>query len=373
MKRPNEQEDEDIDNSNLKKGRTTRNNPMSCGACTEPTGPADLIYCFNCENSYHLKCAGITSQFMLDQLKKTKWMCIKCNYATLNLVVDVKSSCAKITKNVTELTSLTNSYEQLVKGLVARIDKVEDDVKQLLERPPCNCDTDELKSTIDQMRTEIAEIKSFSPNAMMIKQEDQINYLRSQQRRNNLIINGVPEMLNEDDQMLMNLVMRIGTSCGTVVKQDSIREIYRFKRKAPPTTTTSTTTTQQNQKPPAIFVRFSDHSSTKDELFFKYLELITKKTPLSCKSIGVNANNRIYLNHHLSSALLQAKDKAVALKKQGIIKTVTSRYNLVKININNTWHKINDLNQLKQTILKEANLDIDTILSHRHPGVTMET
>lgn len=285
-------------------------------------------------------------------------------------------TCADINESVKVLTNITNSYEQMVKDLTARMTKVEGQVSELMAKP-CKCDLTEINNAIAQMQSDLQELKNEHPppNAMFMKQEEQINYLRSQQRRNNIIINGIPTIPDENEHVLKNIFICIGNACGMNVPKDSICEIHRINRKPAPRTVTSTSSgnsSQVNTKPTAIFVRFVDYSRLKDELFFKYLELITKATRLTCNAIGLNTNNRIYLNHHLSGTLLQVKDKCVALKKLGVIKNVTSRYNFVKININDTWHKINDTNHLKQTILKECKQDIDILLPHRQPAQQMD-
>lgn len=368
------------DNLSQKKGRTARNtrsNPMSCNVCDMAVSleTNDSIFCPNCQKTFHMNCAGISSQFLLEQFKKVKWICVKCNYATLNLVTSIDSTVdsisdglERVTQSVAELKTITSSYELLVKNLTIRMETVEEQVKQLMATP-CNCNVNEMKEAIDAMKAEISELKKGKtlPPTVLQKQEEQINYLRSQQRRNNLIITGIPEIPNENEKTLMHMISRIGNACGTVVVPPSICEVHRIKKKG------SINEATDKKRPPAIFVRFTDNNKVKDDLFFNYLALIARNSPLTCKMVGINANNRIFINQHMSNSLLLVKDKAVYLKKLGIVQKVTARYNFVKISLNNNWHKIHDILQLRQIILKECKQDMDVLITHQLAGNQMET
>lgn len=136
------------DNSS-KKGRTTRSNPMSCNVCNQkiPLGSDELILCTKCDNNFHMQCTGITTPFLIEQFKKVKWICFKCEYATLNLAAELTSRVDKIeaaatnfSTGITKLKHITTSYELLVKNLTVKVEAVENQVKELLDRSVCTCD-----------------------------------------------------------------------------------------------------------------------------------------------------------------------------------------------------------------------------------------
>lgn len=81
--------------------------------------------------------------------------------------------------------------------------------------------------------------------------------------------------------------------------------------------------------------------------------------------IGLGNNKRLYINHHLSRELLQVKDKSLGLKRRNVIQKVNARYNAVRIVINNTAHKVYNINELGSIIKQETGQDMDTILAQQ--------
>lgn len=365
-----------------KRGRVTRNNPMSCEICKKQIAVQanDSASCKHCELNYHITCIGMKAPHEMEWFirKCTNWKCPRCIYGAFDVVNEISGqlnliaeSTKKSSEQFTEQLNLVSStVEDSMKKIHVRINEIEtktsvalgglqSQIDSLRDNPQCSCN-----DAIDQLKQEIEELKrerNSAPTEILKQQEDNINYLRSLQRKNNLVIQGVPQVPNENEQTLREIVTKIGSACGTLVTPASIVQVYRMKNKTPLNVNAQS---NANAKPSPILVRFNDASHMKDTLFLKYLEMMTRSLPLKCNMIGFNFNTRIYINQHLSNQLLQVKDKAILLKKIGIVQKVTPRYNHVHVQIRDKRYKLLNYNQLDETIINEYKSNIENLVSH---------
>lgn len=207
----------------------------------------------------------------------------------------------EVTKQIEILQAVTSAYEQIVKQIDTRSTKTERQNQEL---------------------------------------ESEINHLKSLQRKDNLIISGVPSSQTETVDNLKETVKRIAACCGVSLKSEDIVNIYRLKDSI-------TVEHQDRPKYPLIMVKFDEKRAVKQSIYHNYIKLIGQKLPLRLNNLGLNGTNRIYLNHHLSPALLIVRKQATDLKKLGVIERTVPRHDSIKLLINGKWLKINTIQELK--------------------------
>ena len=117
----------------------------------------------------------------------------------------------------------------------------------------------------------------------------------------------------------------------------------------------------EKDKSAPILVRFVGSDIVKEDLFIKYLKQLTDGHELTLTSIGMEpSKKRIYLNHHISPELMDIKRKALALKKQKIIQRVTTRYDMIKVQIEKEWLKISTMHQFDTLFPPHHHMETDS-------------
>lgn len=379
---------EDKNNMDNKSKRATRSNPPTCTDCDQPfTETETTLTCGKCGDIFHLDCAGIQSKYTLELLTKNsvKWMCFECNLSTLNYVNTVKTKLetlektfSQINTQFSDLKKITSAYEQVLKGVNERVDAIEASSKAtvsdlqrqidaLSSTKSNNDDVSDLRQIIDQMQQEIRELKSsvangasFDQSSGKQHQDQQINYLRSLQRRNNLVVQGIPMSERETEEQLAETVIKIGGACGVQLSLADMKSVHRIQKLRSQSRERTQPVRQKREAP--ILIKFVDNSNAREKLFLRYLELLGKGTPLRCSSIGLETGTRIYVNHHLSPELVQTRNRAITLKKAGIVKRVTPRYNVVRVEIGNQWYKAGTVEALKNIVRQELKQDMDDLI-----------
>lgn len=139
--------------------------------------------------------------------------------------------------------------------------------------------------------------------------------------------------MNETTETLANVVVNLGKSFGPSVKREDLKLVYRMKEKLPKTTN------KKYSRP--IVIRFNETGNSKEDFFIQYLTAVALNKGPTLGTLNLQpVDQRIYVNHHLSASLMAVKNKALVLKKEGKIQKVTTRYNMIRIQKNNEWHKI---------------------------------
>lgn len=369
-----------------KRIRNTRQNPQTCCECEEPIvgdQPTLCVICSKCDRQFHFSCLGITSKFIAKQIQahRREWNCYSCEHdlikhsSTSNLKIDKMEQTLKDFVTIfSELKASNESAEKSVAKLSMKIDNHEESTNQKinelqLQVNEIRTETDKMKEMeqkIYQLTTEIRDLQANKPTAQSNVTTDQtkeIMYLKSLQRRDNLIIKGVPSHEKEDKTQLVALIKRIGSACGTEICDNDIRHVYRLKRRQQKESINATsdaqltsssappTHTNKNESPSeAIVIRFTDNSSPKQRLFKNYISLIGKKKALSGSDVGLPTSKRIFIDQYLSSELLKIRDKAYELKRDKRIGKMNPRYNSIRIQIDNKWHTVTSMDQLNNIV-----------------------
>lgn len=363
--------------------RITRNSPLRCEDCqgtikieeeklqNETTTNIEGLICNLCEKAYHYKCGGVPDDEKLNQMKRLgvieRWLCPSCMYSTLLDHHNFKQKIDEETKSVADelkkVSTFLSTQQTIIKGLEEGQKQIMIDTKTKFEEVDCTIKTirlenDELKKELNELKktleraTDRPESGPTYPNTSNPQLLNEINYISSMNRKHNLIIQNVPEVMNEDEGKLTDIIKRIGGACGMDVKDSDIVSAHRIEKKNP-------------TKPSLILVKFNGNSNAKDQLLTKYFTSILNNIPPKLSMIGMASDTRIFINHHLSKELLQIKDKALVLKQARVIQKVNARYNTIRIVINNQPHKIFNLAQLRDIVHKGTGQDMDAVLAQQ--------
>lgn len=269
------------------------------------------------------------------------------------------------TRQFSEFKMITASYELAVQNLsdelqthkettARQVTKLEEELQQVHALKANKSELEHLNEIIDELKGRINELeanlkKKAPENQDQPKQTDQLNYLSSLQRRDDLIVQGIPNLPNETDESLKQLVVKVASSCGTAIDLNQIKKVHRMERKDG---------SAASNKPMSILVRLSDES-LKDDIFSNYLKSFSNGSGLCLSSVGLDPpTKRIFIKHHLSPELMKVKSTALEMKKDGLIKRVTSKYNQIRIQRDQAWQKITSVTQLDT--LRNQLLRMDT-------------
>lgn len=100
-------------------------------------------------------------------------------------------------------------------------------------------EVEKLKEMIDQLNSRVDDLENQIKGTPTQcnedpKQIDQLNYLSSLQRRNDLVIQGIPQLPNENEETLKLTIVKLANSCGSSIEQRQIKKVHRMSRKAKP-------------------------------------------------------------------------------------------------------------------------------------------
>lgn len=354
-----------------KKNRVTRSSKLVCRDCDQPIPVIEpnqpnlsSVICERCDEEFHTSCLGITSKYVLSLIGsgKMQWICFVCQqqslakFCTFQSKVDsINESFQDLSTQIYQLKNATAAYEQAVTALDNRVSEMEINVGQRLKDLQLQSDeiatnksnvSDliELRELVVQLTSEVDDLKAKSTSTSSMspskKDKDDIFFLRSLQRRDNLVIKGVPHQPGETEESLIEVVIRIGAACGINIEKGQVSATHRLRKRADKDNDRSSSD--------MILVKFKEQSTAKQKLFMSYIALIGQKKPLVGSNIGLDNNRRIYIDQHLSPELLKMKDKALLLKKANVIRKVIPRYNAIRVQVGDKWHQMTSLAHMEQ-------------------------
>lgn len=185
---------------------------MQCVECEQPiTIDHPFFTCVKCNGGYHQDCSGVTSALLLLHFKENKmpWTCPLCHVQIVNNVgkmqeefINMQATIVKLNMGFSRLTSIASAYEQTLTDLKANLSQIEQNTNtkfSTLQQQIADIQTThgnssdiiEMKNALDQLKNELHELKQSPqhvPSDYIAKQDEQINYLRSIQTRENLVI-----------------------------------------------------------------------------------------------------------------------------------------------------------------------------------------
>lgn len=271
----------------------------------------DGATCVACKAKFDFPCAGITEAGWrkLGERKST-WKCQSCKATP---VASPQTGCLKAPPANSETIMLElQSLSSKMEALPALIESVKAIQSELAELKTIRHEVSEMKSSFESYGQEIKllanrvsgvedEIEAMKKaREVMVNLQDRIVQLENRQseneqrsRMNNIEIKGVPTSKDED---LFAVMAKIGEVIGFHVQKDQINYIARVP----------TRNDQTNKN-----IICSVHNSY---LKNDFIAAAKKLKNLSAGDLGLQGNNRVYINDHLTleNKLLLNKTKAQA-------------------------------------------------------------
>lgn len=317
--------------------RITRKNMKPCRICSLPisleyNGDEGVsVMCKICNEKFHAKCLGMSVDFVFKIIQSSKkgWTCHGCFQETF--------------KFMENLDQRLKAIEEKVEGNSEKIKIVNVRTEQSLIQL-----NDHIVNLESQLNNQIEEIRQLvrtnPPNPSNSVSDSSsaadIRYIRDLQRKNNLVISNVPIQNSESQDSLKLLVTKIAAALGCEMDTQQINVVIRLNKKGDKTAS-------------AMLVKFTDEI-IKQEVFSAYIATVTRKNPITFRSVGFQSDQRVYINHHISPELAEIKKKALELKKINVIGKVNARYNNIRVQIGGNWHNVTSMDQLKALLEEDT-------------------
>lgn len=309
---------------NSKRART-RQGTIFCSICKCPCDVEEEIMCKSCEQITHYSCININKEFFTYFIKDKgcAWKCPPCILKTM------QESDSKLSKNMSDMKELQNKYKALEK-------KMDDQEKktQTIEG--------EMSIICETIRTgDKAYNKHFNQLQSQINQQKddfqkELCYLQGRNSATNLVLTAVPYKQNEN---LKTYIIDIAKKFGIRINTTDINKANRLGELQ----------ASSANKPLPILYGFKQ-IGIRNQIFNSYIEDIKKKIYITQATIGLQSNDRIYINQHIPHCLNEIYKSAIALKKEGKLEQVTPKVNAIAIKKDGKWITIQTKTQLEQEI-----------------------
>lgn len=307
-----------------------------CKICNKSfrTAEGPYVTCIQCQNGYHTSCLCMDDKYV-DFLKTINMMyiCPPCHVqsSTTNsfLLSKIEDMMKKMDDKFQEhrpldMSNLSEIIVQSVSKAVAPLETTINEIKNSLVANTNRIDT--LEAKVDG----ILNNPATTLGAGSINKE--IITLRAQLTQNNLIVSGIKQ-LNEEN--VFTIVQNIGAKLNTKIDPINVKRVARMQKAGQ----------NEDKQSSSILVEFV-HDYIKDRLMENYLTGIRNKQYLKCCDIGINSEDRIYLNKHVPKEIIKLFGKCNQMKKAGKIQHAIPKGNFVLIKFKDKWIRIYDEQEL---------------------------
>ncbi|CAK1585166.1 unnamed protein product [Parnassius mnemosyne] len=286
----------------------------TCSKCKEQV--ADGADCSLCKSCLHFHCAGISEPgYRKLGDRKMTWRCPKCKQGQGKSPsqpsttkpsgpIDLEHQEITPTQLMKEIKDIANKLNSL-DSIVEDIKYLKDNLTQLQKS---NVQTknviQELSKKIVHLESRVKEVECDKEKVVCLSQkveklEIQIQFKDQWARLNNAEIKGVPMKKGEN---LLDIVISIGSKVDFTLSKSQINYVTRVPNRDP-----------NSAKP--IIVCFNNRFVKED--FVTAARKYSSMSPLTTIAIGLQGNNRIFVNDHLTAynKTLLNKTKTVAQEK----------------------------------------------------------
>lgn len=309
---------------------------MSCAVCKSNIAKIeDRISCKACNNFFHVQCVGVKIDYFNYYIKERKrpWYCTPC-YA------DVFASKNDVLKMVETLSNefhkaldvkLTKVAHQIVGAYQQHILTIVDEKEEVLQR--------ELSQTRNDVTEMVARVKKLETNSSDCKCAKKLEHF---EKKKSLLVTNLPVIPGEN---LRDYVIKIANICDIDLEPNEIEKTFRLKQKSLPTKDNSKPMNQH--KPPPILVKFVN-TTTKQNIFERYIKDISNTNYLTAQKLGLSENRRIFINNHIVNDLKPTLNEALKLRKEKKLTALHTHTDFLTIKVNEKWIRIESTKQLKQ-------------------------
>lgn len=318
-----------------------------CQICTcsssfgVPNDPNPAVLCSGCGLAFHTSCGGISDNLYLCYIvtKKKPWFCYVCN-------LDLRDKTKGNYDSISKIENVVNSVNTQIQSLSQELQKIRssesswnqeleqrlfDDVDARIDAKITEKLEDKIESIVTDNVSRLLASKHQATSVTPTPNVTMNNY------RKNIIITCVPECVREN---VVTIVRRIAKQVNFL--QDAfIDNCFRVDKKM----------NRGGPKPSSILLKCTTEMA-RDNLLRCYFAYV-KKHALVPKDIGLQGENRIYLNEHMTPELQPLLKRALTLRRENRISQVASHctHLSIKIIVDNrpVWTRIyneEDLNNL---------------------------
>lgn len=235
---------------------------LNCGACgnnLSPTKP--YATCANCESNLHLKadCSGLqpSTWNAKSRANKEAWVCLECR------------SSSGMKRKKLDMDSSTEGMNISEERLMEKIEQLFENQRDFIREELSRCDErfEKLETENKLLKKEVTTLRSC------------IDDMEQYSRRNNVLIEGVPEVKNEEP---MKTIHRIAVATGFNLTEQDIDACHRLPGK------------KGNTKGNLLIIKFC--SRIKKTNFLIYCK--TKR--FKCSIFGGPEEENVYVSEHLT-------------------------------------------------------------------------
>lgn len=156
-----------------------------------------------------------------------------------------------------------------------------------------------LTQTVNEMRSELKGDRQYF-SAKITTVESRVDIVEREVNKKSLVITGIQAPAEEEEEDLVDVVVKISKFLGSTVPKGEIDDVWRFGK--------------EKERIKVIFLR----TITKRNL----LKKIRERKKLSTKELNLEGDHQIYLNEDLGKGAQEIWKKARQLKKQKLIDRV---------------------------------------------------
>jgi Skp family chaperone for outer membrane proteins len=305
---------------------TTRGAKSKCKICDSAGSTIRPgIECHICECFFHFDCASMsrgTLDFFVKQTKH-KWACVLCYSSTSEGMVSFKAT-------LDEMKTKLNTTLDAVK------DEVSSHLSVIKQELDCKLETLENNTNAAIAALDVklsSQIKALATENSSLR--NQVNFYDAASRRSNLVISNVPVSAKNLNLVLSKIAEKIGFELNTC----TIDRIFRIKGR----------NASSSGRPPAILVKFVS-SSIRDGFFTKYFTHLKSNeagSKLTARDLGLETDDRIYLNEHLAEPQRKLQEITRKLKKDNKILKFKTFGNSISLQVGeDDWKRVSTLEQL---------------------------
>lgn len=330
-------------NSPLQAERSVRSRGEVCQICKTTTigGQQDKtpVLCSGCSSAFHASCGGISDNLYSYIVGKNKpWFCYLCNLELRNKTKGNYDSITRIEDVVTNVNNQIMTMAQEIKKIRATESSWSQEVEtRILEDVDARIDariserlSERIESTVSK---QLAQLNSERP-VSSVAHAPNTNTINAY--RKNIVITCVPEHEGEN---VVTLVRKIARQVN-FTQDGFIDNCFRIDKRLP---------RSDLNKPSSILLKCTTEIARDNFLrcYFNYI----KRHPLAPKDVGLEGENRIYLNEHMCPDLQPLLKRALTMRRDNRICQVASHSSYLSVKY------IVDSRPMWKRIYKEEDLD----------------
>lgn len=263
-----------------------------------------IVKCSKCDDHFHCNCAGVSENFYVFYIlqKQAQWLCFTCHSSKMDSAAATVDSIRKIEASASKM----NADVQTLANEIIKLKNSDSSWKQEMEM--------RIETSIDKKIEErMAALRNLPiPRASLTNATHVAG-------RKNVVIAGVPRSANEDT---VSVVKKLARQINFTMP-NYMDNCFRVDKKG------------DTDEPPnnaIILLKFTTEIAM-DSFMKCYFGYIRKKR-LVPTDIGLEGEDRIYVNEQMNPEIVPLFKTALQLRREGKIAQVSSHFSHLSVKIN---------------------------------------